>query len=75
MPRSLLRLAPGRAARIRVPSQLSATMDETREAILQQPHGLVQLRAALSIRIDNLPLALSTNTIPVRVRPRLLRRE
>ena len=50
-------------------------MDETREAILQQPHGLVQLRAVLSIRIDNLHLALSTNTIPVRVIPRLLRRE
>jgi hypothetical protein len=54
---------------------LSATMDETREAILQQPDGLVQVRAVLSIRIGNLPLALSTNTIPVRVIPRRLRRE
>jgi len=75
VPRSLLLLAPGRTARIRVPSQLSATMDETREAILQQPDGLVQVRAVLSIRIGNLPLALSTNTIPVRVIPRRLRRE
>src|SRR5687768_4649911 len=52
VPRSLLLLAPGRTARIRVPSQLSATMNETRDAILQQPDGVVQLRAVLSIRIN-----------------------
>jgi hypothetical protein len=64
-------LAPGRTAHIRVPIQLSATMNETRDAILQQP-DLVRLRAVFSIHIDNFPLTRSTNTVPIRVRRRQL---
>ena len=72
VPRSLLRLMPGRAARIRVPTQLSAAMPEGRARIFQQPEGAIRVRAVFSMRIDNFPLTRSTNTIPIRVFPRQL---
>jgi len=73
VPRSLLRLEPGRTARIRAATQWSAPMPQGREAILRQPAGAVRLRARFALDIDNFPLARSTNTIEVRVMSRELR--
>jgi len=81
VPGSLLVLAPGRTARIRAPSQWSATMPEGRAAILRQPEGAVRLRAVYSMsRVtetgvgvsDEIPYTRSTNTIAARVTPRRL---
>jgi hypothetical protein len=85
VPGSLLELAPGRKAHVRVPAQWSATMPEGREAVLRQPDGEVRIRAVFSVMpvagdgsraigtADYLPLTRSSNTITVRVRPRELR--
>jgi len=73
VPGSLLRLEPGRTARVRAPTQWSAPMPQGREAILRQLAGTVRLRARFSLDIDNFPLAQSTNTIEVRVVSRELR--
>ena len=73
VPGSLLMLAPGRIAHVRVPAQWSATVDAGRDAILRQPGGAVQVRAVFSIFVDSFPSARSTNTIPVRVVRRELR--
>ena len=85
VPGSLIQLAPGQVARVRVPEQWSATMPEGRSAVLRQPDGEVRLRAVFSVTppagdgslaigsADYVPLTYSTNTIRVRVRPRELR--
>ena len=71
--RSRLALAPGRTALLRVPAQWSATMDEGRTRILQQPDGAVQVRAVFSVHADRAQLTRSTNTLPMRVVARQLR--
>ena len=85
VPGSLLELAPGRTALIRVPAQWSATMPEGRAAVLRQPDGAVRLRAVFAVEspagdgssgiatANYVPLTRSTNTITVRVVPRELR--
>ncbi|MGH9241071.1 MAG: hypothetical protein ACRD3G_23760 [Vicinamibacterales bacterium] len=85
VPGSLLELAPGRTARVRVPAQWSATMPEGRAAVLRQPDGEVRVRAVFSVTpaagdgsraigtADYVPLTRSSNTIKVRVMPRELR--
>ena len=71
--RSLLTLAPGRTALLRVPAQMSATMQVGRANILEQPDGVVRLRAGFSLSSSTGPPIGSTNTLPIRVRPRELR--
>ena len=66
VPGSLLVLAPGKTAHIRVPAQWASGSDE-REAVLRQSDGAVQLRAVVSIHSDDVPVARSKNTLPVRV--------
>jgi len=73
VPRSLLTLAPGRAALLRVPAQVSATTDFGRSNILQQPGGVVRLRAGFAFLLDNVRSVRSASTLPIRVRPRELR--
>ena len=67
VPRSLLSLASGKTARIRVAGWWSAGTDEARAAILRQPDGVVQLRAVFSTQIDDFPSKQSINTVAVRV--------
>lgn len=68
VPRSLLSLAPGRTARMRVPGWWSAGTDEARAAMLRQANGVVHLRALFAIYINDFPSKRSTNTVAVRVR-------
>jgi len=69
VPRSLLVLKPGQTALIRAPSQWSAPNGVWRDAILRQPHGMVQLRAKFH---TGTVYAQSDNAIAVRVVPRSL---
>jgi hypothetical protein len=74
VPGSLLVLAPGKTALIRVPAQWSANTTSGREAVLAQPGGMVRLRATFSISTNDLPpLIRSENAISVTVVPRQLR--
>jgi len=85
VPGSLIELAPGQTARVRVPEQWSATMPEGRDAVMRQPDGEVRIRAVFSVTgpagdgsmaigsADYVPLTRSTNTLTVRVIPRVLR--
>jgi len=65
VPRTLLPLAPGRTARMRVPGWWSAGTDDAKAAMLRQPDGVVHLRAGFAI--DDFPLARSANIRAVRV--------